>query len=72
MPGWRTGEFFDAYISAREATGQGSRGVTREKLYALLAKQERAIREKYGAKKVRFKVVVEDGKAKLKATAARG
>jgi hypothetical protein len=66
------GDVFDAYISAREATGQGAKGVTREKLDALLAKQESAIREKYGAKKVRFKVVVENGKAKLKATAARG
>ncbi len=65
-------DVFEAYISAREATGQGAKGVTREKLDALLAKQESAIREKYGARKVRFKVVVEDGKAKLKATAARG
>ena len=64
-------ELFDSYVSAREATGQGARGVTREKLDQLLAKQEAAIREKYGAKKVRFKVVVEDGKAKLKATAVR-
>jgi len=60
-------DVFDAYISAREATGQGAKGVTREKLDALLAKQESAIRAKYGAKKVRFKVVVEDGKAKVKA-----
>ena len=45
--------------------------MTREKLDGLLAKQEAAIREKYGAAKVRFKVVVENGKAKLKATAVR-
>ena len=65
------GDLYDAYVSAREATGQGVKGVTREKLEALLTKQEAAIREKYGARKVRFKVVVEQGKAKLKATAVR-
>ena len=64
-------DLYDAYVSAREATGQGTAGVSREKLDALLKKQESAIREKYGAKNVRFKVVVEDGKAKLKASAAR-
>ena len=64
-------DLFEAYISARQATGQGTGGVTREKLDGLLAKQEAAIREKYGAAKVRFKVVVENGKAKLKATAVR-
>lgn len=64
-------ELFEAYVSAREATGQGARGVTREKLEQLLARQEAAIREKYGARNVRFRVVVEDGKAKLKATAVR-
>ena len=64
-------DLFEAYISARQATGQDTGGVTREKLDGLLAKQEAAIREKYGAAKVRFKVVVENGKAKLKATAVR-
>ena len=63
-------DLFEAYISARQATGQGTGGVTREKLDGLLAKQEAAIREKYGAAKVRFKVVVENGKAKLKASRA--
>ncbi len=64
-------DLYEAYVSARQATGQSTRGVTREKLEGLLAKQEAVIREKYGAQKVRFKVVVERGKAKLKATAVR-
>ena len=66
-----SGDLFEAYVAARQATGQGAKGVTREKLDAILAQQEARIRKKYGAQKVRFKVVVEHGKAKLKATAER-
>jgi hypothetical protein len=64
-------EVFQAYRDARKATGQGVAGLTPEKLDALLARQESAIRERYGVEQVRFKVVVEDGKAKLKATPVR-
>ena len=42
-----------------------------EKLDQLLAKQEKAIRDKYGVSGVDFRVVVEDGKAKLKASPRR-
>jgi hypothetical protein len=59
---------FEAYLSAREACGQGVKGMTRDKLDGLLKKQEAAIREKTGCDSVRFRVVVEDGKAKLKAS----
>jgi len=61
-------KLFDAYVSAREACGQGVKGMTPDKLNGLLEKQEAAIRKKTGCDGVRFRVVVEDGKAKLKAS----
>lgn len=63
----RTSEIYDAYVAAREACGQEVASVDRKKLAALLASQEKSIRDKYGCD-VQFKVVVEAGKAKLKAT----
>jgi hypothetical protein len=59
---------FAEYVGARGATGQGTGGLTREKFAALLRQQEEAIRAKFGAAKVNFRVVVEEGRAKLKAT----
>lgn len=67
-----SGDLFEAYRTARQATGQGAEGLTREKMDALLRKQEAAIRERYGVDEVRFRVVVEDGRAKLKASPVRG
>jgi hypothetical protein len=63
---------FAEYVGARANTGQGAAGLTREKFAALLRQQEEAIRAKFGAAKVNFRVVVEDGRAKLKATPVRG
>lgn len=60
-------QLYARYVAAREKTGQGAAGLSREKLDALVKKQTAAIRSRYGVDKVRFKVVVEDGKAKLKA-----
>lgn len=65
-------DLFSAYVEAREATGQGAKGLTQEKLQTMLAKQERAIREKYDCSGVKFRVVVEEGRAKLKASPIRG
>jgi hypothetical protein len=59
---------FEAYVSAREQCGQGVKGLTSEQFQRLLQTQESAIREKYGCKSVHFRVVVEGGKAKLKAS----
>lgn len=67
-PGPKPDDVFDAYVTARDATGQGTKGITREKLAKVLARQEAAIREKCGCENVKFRVVVEDGKAKVKAT----
>ncbi len=61
------GDIYEAYVAARQACGQDVASLDRQKLTALLAKQEQAIRAKYGCAGVDFKVVVESGKAKLKA-----
>lgn len=66
--GGKDPDLFANYVAAREKTGQGARGLTREKLDALVAKQSAAIKQRYGVDRVRFRVVVEDGKAKLKAS----
>ena len=63
---------FEAYVTARESTGQGTKGLTEAKLAKVLEKQEAAIRKKTGCQRVRFRVVVEAGKAKVKATPLRG
>jgi hypothetical protein len=52
------------------ATGQKTRGLTPEKLQRALDKQETAIKQKYGCDRVDFRVVVSEGRVKLKA--ARG
>jgi hypothetical protein len=62
-------EICEAYIEARSACGQGA--VDRAKVSALLEKQRSALREKFGCKDVKFRVVVEGGKTKLKASPVR-
>lgn len=64
-------DLFERYLEARQSCGQGAEGVTREKLQSLLAKQEKQIRERFGVEKVSFRVVVENGRAKLKASPVR-
>ena len=59
-------------MSARESCGQGTAGITREKLDALVAKQSAQLRARSGCQDVKFRVVVKDGKAKLKASPVRG
>ena len=72
-PGTATGgSLYDAYVSARQACGQEVASVSPEKLAAVLQKQEQAIRARLGCEKVQFKVVVEAGKAKLKAMPKKG
>jgi hypothetical protein len=62
-------QLYSAWIEARKATGQPTAGLTREKLAAQLEQQTATIRQRFGAADVRFRVVVEDGRAKLKASA---
>jgi hypothetical protein len=61
---------FGEYVAARKRCGLAG-GVTPEQFERQLRVQETAIREKTGCQSVRFRVVVEDGKAKLKATPVR-
>ncbi len=61
-------EIFDAFVEARRACGQSVDNLTTAKLETLLAKQESALHQRYGDGAVRFKVVVEAGKAKLLAS----
>jgi hypothetical protein len=61
-------QLYDAWIEARAATGQPTAGLSRDKLAAQLEQQTKNIRERFGAGEVRFRVVVEDGRAKLKAS----
>ena len=62
-------QLFETYRDAMMATGHSGKGLTPEKLQAALAKQEAAIKKKLGCERVDFKVVVSDGKVKVKAAA---
>ena len=59
---------YDALVNARQKTGEGA-DVDRKKLTELVRKQAQQLKRKYGdSKKVSFKIVIEDNKAKLKAS----
>jgi len=70
-PGPSNDALFDAYVEAAASCGQNVAGLSRERLAAVVAKQESQIRERVGCEKVSFRVVVQDGKVKLKASTAR-
>ncbi len=61
-------DLFEAYTKARQDCGEDPKGLTRDKLAQLVEQQRSAIRLRFGCDEVRFRVVVENGKAKLKAT----
>ncbi|RIL07595.1 MAG: hypothetical protein DCC71_02390 [Proteobacteria bacterium] len=61
-------DLYAAYVEAKGRCGEDVKGLSRDKLDDLVARQRAAIREKTGCDDVRFRVVVEGGKAKLKAT----
>jgi hypothetical protein len=62
-------QVYSAYLEARRACGQDVANLTPDRLEAVLKKQEAALRDRYGETAgVRFRVVVEDGRAKLKAS----
>ncbi len=65
-------ELFDSYVSAARSCGQNVANLTPEKLQVVVAKQESAIRKKFACKGVNFRVVVEEGRVKLKASPVRG
>ncbi|MGH0036097.1 MAG: MXAN_5187 C-terminal domain-containing protein [Myxococcota bacterium] len=60
-------DLFAAYKDAAASCGQNVAGLTREKLDTVIKQQEAQLKKKLGVDKVAFKVVVQDGKVKLKA-----
>jgi len=65
------GDLYSAYVEARKACGQGVADLSPAKLKAVLKKQERSLHERFGSDAdIRLRVVVENGRAKLKASCA--
>ena len=62
-------DLFQSYVDARKRCGESVKGLTREKLDAILAQQRTALRVKFGeGAEFRFRVQIEDGRARLKAS----
>ena len=61
-------DLFQHYLEARRSCGQDTSGFDRGELDAVVEAQRQKIREQHGCRDVHFRVVVEDGRAKLKAT----
>lgn len=57
----------DQFVAAKKKAGERSEGLTRDKMAAVIQQQSAALKAKYNCKSVEFRVVVEGGKAKLKA-----
>ncbi len=66
-------DLYGAYRDARLACGQPVKNLTPQKLDAMLSKQRGELERRYGGDaRFRFRVVVEQGRAKLKASRERG
>ena len=61
---------YDRLMDARRQTGQ-STDISFDTIRDTLKKQSRQIKGKFGVEKVKFRVAVEDGKAKMKAVPVR-
>jgi hypothetical protein len=64
-------DLFEAYREAARSCGQNVSNLTPEKLQSVLRRQEAQLKERLGCEKVKFRVEVQDGKVKLKASAVR-
>jgi len=64
-------DLFAAYVEARKACGENVEGLTRQKLDLVIARQEAAMKSRFDCAAVKFRVVVENGKTKLKAQPVR-
>ncbi|HIF98800.1 MAG TPA: hypothetical protein EYQ54_17580 [Myxococcales bacterium] len=62
---------FESYKEAARACGQNVESLTPDKLQAAIRRQEAALKDRLGCENVDFRVVVTDGKVKLKASARR-
>lgn len=58
---------YAAFVAARQQCGQEIQGLSPERFEQMLRQQETQLRAKLGPGQLRFRVVIEDGKAKLKA-----
>lgn len=68
-------DLFERYRDACVSCGQDVSKLTRDRLDAVLKRQEEDLRQRFGCAEVRFRVVVDGGKVRLKATpvpASRG
>ena len=62
-------DLFESYVEARRSCGESVKGLTREKFDGILAQQRSALQAKHGdAAEFRFRVQIEEGKARLKAS----
>lgn len=64
-------ELYEKYVEARRACGEDTGKLDRERMRKLLEQQRSAIQKRYGCSDVRFRVVVEGKRAKLKASPVR-
>jgi hypothetical protein len=62
---------FKSYVEACKKCGQDVKNLTPAKLEGILAKQREQLRSRFGDAEVSFRVAIEDGKAKLKASRAK-
>ena len=62
---------FEAYRDAARTCGQDVTNLTPAKLKSAIDRQEAALKERLGCNQVNFRVVVSEGKVKLKASAGR-
>ena len=65
-------QLIDAYRDAAQACGQNVEGLTANRLQAVVDKQTAALKKKMGCVDVSFRVVVQQGKVKLKASPVAG
>ena len=62
-------DLYEAYVDARRTCGESIKGLSRERLDAILDQQRAALRAKYGeGTEFRFRVQIEGGKTRLKAS----
>jgi hypothetical protein len=62
-------DLYEAYVDARRTCGESIKGLSRAKLDAILDQQRAALRAKFGeATEFRFRVQIEGGKTRLKAS----
>ncbi len=60
-------QLYEMYISAKKKCGEDTSKLTFEKVSASIKSQIPQIKSKFNCQRVEFKVVIEDGRAKLKA-----